>query len=405
MKRLIIPFLILTIFIFNTISFGSIGIENDTRAYLLGDYETGEILEGFNIDEPIEIASISKLLSYFIIMDEIQKGKISLEDKIIIDKDIASIKGSSYKVKVGEEFTLKELLEASIVVSANDATYAIAKHISGSEEEFVKLMNNKAKELGLNNTIMYNSTGLPIEVSDVQNKMTTREVFILSKELIKTYPEILKLTIIPFIEVSSRNFTGANTNPLLKEIEGVDGLKTGFTNKAGYCYVSTMKIKGEEKKSEDLRLIGIVMGTSGFRERKLLGKIVMDYGINNYSKKIIVHDDLPLNTITVPWGEIKEVEIFPEKSFSQLVNNKDNIEIEVKINEKNKLPIMENTSIGTAIVYKNNNKVFETSIVTKVGIKKANILTLIKRFIDDIYSKFIDYFTNRIKTNYIKSLL
>lgn len=404
MKRVIILFIFLLLLLFNTVAYGSIGIENDTRAYLLGDYETGEILESFNIDEPIEIASISKLLSYFVIMDELQKGKTSLEDKITIDKDIASIKGSSYKVKIGQEFTLKELLEASIVVSANDATYAIAKHISGSEDQFVKLMNNKAKELGLNNAIMYNSTGLPIEDIDVQNKMTTREVFILSKELIKIYPQILELTTIPFIEVSSRNFTGANTNPLLKEIEGVDGLKTGFTNKAGYCYVSTIKIRGKEKISENLRLIGIVMGTTGFKERKLLGKIVMDYGINNYSKKVILHDDLPLDTITIPWAETKEVELFPEKGFSHLVNNKDNIEIQIKINEKNKLPIMENYPIGTAIVYKNNESIFETNIVTRVGIKRANILTLINRFIDDVYNKFIDYFTNRLKFNYVKLL-
>lgn len=285
MRKGLIILLILTSLLFNGFVYGAIDLESETRAYLLGDYETGTILEGFNIDTPVEIASLTKLLSYFVIMDEVNKGSISLEDKIIIDKDIASITGSSFKLKVGEEFTVEDLLKASIVVSANDATYAISKHIAKTEEDFVVLMTKKAKELGLNNAVLYNSTGLPITDKDVQNIMTTRELFILSRELIKTYPQILELTTIPYIEVPERNFTAANTNPLLNEIEGIDGLKTGFTNKAGYCYISTLNIEGQELETEDLRLIGIVMGTKGFKERKDLGKRLMEYGNAHYSKR------------------------------------------------------------------------------------------------------------------------
>lgn len=395
MRKGLIILLILTSLLFNGFVYGAIDLESETRAYLLGDYETGTILEGFNIDTPVEIASLTKLLSYFVIMDEVNKGSISLEDKIIIDKDIASITGSSFKLKVGEEFTVEDLLKASIVVSANDATYAISKHIAKTEEDFVVLMTKKAKELGLNNAVLYNSTGLPITDKDVQNIMTTRELFILSRELIKTYPQILELTTIPYIEVPERNFTAANTNPLLNEIEGIDGLKTGFTNKAGYCYISTLNIEGQELETEDLRLIGIVMGTKGFKERKDLGKRLMEYGNAHYSKKIILHEDLPLDTLVFPKAETIEVNIFPEASFFHLISVNDNIEIEMNLNEENKLPIRANTSIGNVKVLKNNKMIFETNIIAKTEIEKASIFTLIKRFLLDIFNTFKKYFLSR----------
>ena len=260
------------------------------RSYILADYETGEILEEHNIEEVVEIASISKLMSFLVVMDKIEEGKISLDDIIKIDKDTTRIKGSSFKLRVGEEFTVRELLEAAIVISGNDATYALAKHVAGREEDFVILMNEKAKEIGLNNAVFYNSTGLPVEGKDIQNKMTTREILKLSQYIIKNYPSILDICQIKAIEVKDRDFFQINTNPLLFERDEVDGLKTGFTNKAGYSYVSTFNKKGKVGETKDLRLIAIVMGAKDLAERNQLAKVLVEqFGISGIKN---VEDDM-----------------------------------------------------------------------------------------------------------------
>ena len=251
MRKISAILLLIIIIMTNTIVYGNIGIEENLRSYILADSETAQILEEYKIDEIVEIASISKLMSYLIVMDEISKGNISLGDIITIDKDTTKIKGSSFNLKVGENFTVKELLEASIVVSGNDATYALAKYIAGTEENFVKMMNQKAEEIGLENAVFYNSTGLPIGEKSIQNKMTTREIFKLAQYIIENHPGVLETAKIKSIEMVSRDYFQRNTNPLLNEIKEVDGLKTGFTNKAGYCYVSTFNIRGRETQTKD----------------------------------------------------------------------------------------------------------------------------------------------------------
>nr|WP_246566655.1 D-alanyl-D-alanine carboxypeptidase family protein [Tissierella simiarum] len=377
----------------NNVAFGSIGIEGELTAYLLGDCETGEILEGFNIDKPIEIASITKLMSYLVIMDEVTKGNILLEDRVFIDEDIASIKGSSLKVEVGEVFSIRELIEAAMVVSANDATYALAKKVAGTEEAFVKLMNNKARELNLENAIFFNCTGLPVKDLDIQNVMTTREIFILSQHIIDKYPEILEISKLPFIEMESRNYVEGNTNPLLAEIEGVDGLKTGFTNKAGYCYVSTFGVKGKEKETKDSRFIGIVMGTKGFDERKELGKTLVQYGLDNYSNRIILDEDIPLDTLIFPKGNPKEIEIYPKQGFTKLIKNDENIEVSLSLNDKLKPPIKKDRTIGKVTVYKDGEIIREEEVIVKEKVKRANPFILLGRFIENIFLKIKGIFS------------
>lgn len=384
-KRILIITTLLMLFI-NNIAFGFSGFENKAKAYLLADYETGQILESYNIDSQVEIASISKLLSYFVIMDEISKGNISFADRIIIDEDTAKVKGSSYDLKVGEVFSVEKLLKASIVISGNDATYAIAKHIAGSEAGFVKLMKNKAMNLGLKNAEIYNSSGLPINNDGLQNKMTTRELFTLVKKLLDTYPEILELSRIPFISEPSRGFLEMNTNPLLKIVDGIDGLKTGFTGKAGYCFVSTLNIKGEIRETEDFRLIGIIMGSKNYEERTEISKALAEYGKDNYIKKIFTHKELPLKMLEYPKGEPNEIEVYPEESFSQLIEKDSVIEMDLQFNNI-ELPINENTKLGTVTVLKNNKPIFTTSILNKEKVDAANSLTLGLRFYENLFNK------------------
>jgi D-alanyl-D-alanine carboxypeptidase (penicillin-binding protein 5/6) len=394
MKRLLSILLILMITITSTISYGDnidtyipIILEENLRSYILADFETGEILEQYNIDEVVEMASISKLMSYLVVMDKVSEGDISLDDIITIDKDTTKIKGSSFKVNVGEEFSVKELIDAAIVVSGNDAAYALAKYVGGTEENFVKLMNEKAKEIGISHGEFYNSTGLPVQGKDLQNKMTTKEIFLLSQYIIRKYPEILNISTIKAIENIDRNYFELNTNPLLNEIKGVDGLKTGFTNKAGYSYVSTFTIDGKATESKDLRLIAIIMGAKDFEKRNIMSKILVEYGIHNYSHKIFLDENTTLKTLEFPKGNVTKVDIFPEKGFSKLIRNDENIDMNINIEENIKLPIRKDTIIGKAKVIENGNIIFETDILIKEDVNKAKWYTIVKRYFERLFGK------------------
>lgn len=396
MRRNLLVLLVIIIILTNPIlSYGKEVLENNKsipltdlknvfRSYILADYETGEILEEHNIEEVVEIASISKLMSFLVVMDKIEEGKISLDDVIKIDRDTARVNGSSFNLKVGEEFTVRELLEAAIVVSGNDATYALAKHVAGTEAEFVKLMNQKAKELGLDNAVFYNSTGLPVNGTDVQNKMTTREILKLSRYIIKHHPSILDICKIRAIEVEERDFFQINTNPLLFEIEEVDGLKTGFTNKAGYSYVSTFNKKGKAGETKDLRLIAIVMGAKDLKVRNQMAKVLVEYGLDNFSNRIILDKDAPITTLEIPKGDISEVDIFPEEGFSKLVSKDSKITLTLNIDEIN-LPIEKNSKVGRVYVRENDEIIFETDVLIKEDVNTAKWYVLLWRFIKELF--------------------
>lgn len=387
-KKIGILFMVIMI-ITSSIAYGEIGIEGQLRAYILADFKTGEILEEHNIDEAIEIASISKLMTYLVVMDEVTKGKLSLDDRIIIDEDVARVRGSSLKLQTGEVFTIQELLDASIVVSGNDATYALAKHIGGTEENFATMMNAKAIEIGLKNAKFYNSTGLPVAGKDVQNIMTTRELFQMSKYIIEKYPEVIEISRIPVIEVSSRGYFQRNTNPLLREIKEVDGLKTGFTNKAGYCYVSTFNIPRKEHNTEEFRLISIVMGSKGLKERNELAKVLVEYGIDNYSNKIFFQEDKSTGIIEFPKGNLSQVETFPKEGFSALIKNGDETTVKIDLDKDVNLPIKKGSKVGRALVEKNGELIFETDLIANEDVKKANLFLVLGRYLSSLYNNII----------------
>lgn len=384
MKRLILFIIMLTLILGSTLSFASIGYEDKSRAYLLADFDTGEILTSYNIDETLEIASITKLLSYYVAMDAIKEGKVSLDDEVVIGQDVTKLTGSSYKLVVGEIMTLDKLLKASIIISGNDATYAMAKHISGSEAKFVDLMKAKANALGLSNVEIYNSSGLPLTNNGIQNKMTTRDIYKIVRGLLRTHPEVLEISRIPFISEPSRKFFQMNTNPLLKQVNDVNGLKTGSTIKAGYCFVSSVNVKGEPRKSEDLRLIGIVMGSSNFENRTELSKALVDYGKSNYLNKIMLHNELPIEKLEIPNGNPQIIDIYPEEGFTKLIKKSSDIKLDIELSQ-GLLPLNINTNLGRVTVYEDGVEVFSTSLINKVGVEESDLLTKIFQFYGTLF--------------------
>lgn len=382
-KRVLVLFIILTIFLSN-ISFASIGYEDKARSYILADFDSGKILAYYNVDEMLEIASTTKLLSYYIAMDAIKAGKANLDDMVLIDEDAAKLTGSSYNLKAGEVIPLEKLMKASIIVSGNDATYAMAKHIAGSEGEFVNLMKTKAKELGLSNYELYNSSGLPLTNNGIQNKMTTMDLYKMVVSLLKTHPEVLEISKIPFISEPSRKFFSMNTNPLLKLVEDVNGLKTGSTIKAGYCFVSTINYKGIPRRTEDLRLIGIVMGSKTYEDRNVLSKALAKYGKDNYENRIILHPELSVQNLSIPKGEPDIISLYPEDGLTKLINPKAKVELDIKLDDIN-LPLDGNTKLGTITVIEDGKTIFTSNLVNKVAAKEADYKTLALRFFSHLF--------------------
>ena len=364
---IVIVIMILT----NTTVHSEVCMEEDLRSYILGDFETGQILESYNIDEVIEIASISKLMTYLLVMDNVSSGDISLEDEIIIDKDIAKIGGSSLKLKEGEVFTVEDLLRGAIIVSGNDAAYALSKHLAGTEVEFTKLMNEKAEEIGLTSANFYNSTGLPIYPANLQNMMTIQDIFKLSQHIIKKYPQILEISSLRAMKMVDRDFYGRNTNPLLMKVREVDGLKTGFTNAAGWSYTSTFKIGKIENKSKDLRLISIIMGCEDMATRDEIARELVESAIDNYSHKILLDKKVSLDVLELPEGDITELKIFPKVDYSQIVKEPSDIKISLDIYEDIEFPILKDQKVGSVKIIYNGQEVFQTDAIVKTQVNKV----------------------------------
>ncbi len=379
MKKRINLILAIIIIFTSTVVNGEISMEGKLRSYILADVETGQVLEAYNIGQVVEIASISKLMTYLIVMDNISSGDISLEDKIVIDKDTARIGGSSLKLKEGEIFTVADLLKGALVVSGNDAAYALSKHVAGTEIEFAKLMNKKAREIELDSAIFYNSTGLPVYEINQQNKMTTTDIFKLSQHIIKKYPEVLEISSIRAINMVDRDFYGRNTNPLLMKIKEVDGLKTGYTGAAGWCDVCTFNIEGIENKTKDLRLVSIVMGSKDMNTRDEILRLLVESAIDTYSNRAFLDEEIPIDILETPKGNIGQVNLYPKEGYSKIIRQDEDIKLSLDIDKNIKLPLVERQKIGTAKIVENGQVSFKTDIIVKEEVNKGKWYTILFR--------------------------
>lgn len=388
MKRRIAIILVILILISNISVFADLGIENRVSSYLLGDFESGEILEGYRINKPTEIASISKLMSYLLVMEAVEEGKISLEDKVTIDTATSRIKGSSLNLVAGEVLTVDELLSGLMVVSGNDATYALANYVGRSEEEFVKLMNDKARDLGFVNSFFVNSSGLP--VNEVQNIMSPKEIFLLSKYIIDKFPQILAYGHLDFLEMPERNFKKENTNPLLGLIPGIDGLKTGFTNKAGYCLVSTLQVEKRSKDTDDFRFIGLIMGADGLQSRGDLSKSLIEYGLEKYENRLILDKEEISHTILIKNAKDIEIDIYPQRDYKKVVDKDRLITKELILYDDIRAPIEKDSVVGKMKIVMDGETLEEINLLVKADVEKANIfvrlIRSIKNLIDNIFS-------------------
>lgn len=354
------------------------------KTFLIGDYETGEVLEYNDIDEVVAMASTSKLVSVYVVLDEIKAGRLKLEDEVTIPHEAEVLPGSSYKIKEGDTKTVKQLLTASLVISGNDAITSLAIKVAGSTEAFVEMMNKKCKELGLTNAHMINPTGLTDYAIEDYNKMTTREMFLLARFLMKEHPEVLEYTKTPSIVEAEREFTAYSTNPILGVIPEVQGLKTGYTGAAGRCLIATELKPGDGKTTKDLRLITITTGSKSDWSRYVVAKRVANIALTKYENRILGNTDVSVGKIEAENSQEKDYDIYQESEVSSLVHPESKVESEIHLNEI-AAPLPKDTVVGSITYTVDGKEVGESKLIIKEEIRERGIINKIMSIYREIF--------------------
>lgn len=313
---------------------------------ILVDGENFNILYEKNSHEKRSVASITKVMTVLLIMEDIEKGKISLTDTVTASAHAASMGGSDIWLEEGEQMSLDDMLKATLVASANDAAVALAEYTEGSEDAFVKRMNTRAKELGMKDTVFKNCNGLDEE----GHISSAYDVALMSAELIK-HTKVFDYTSIWLDFLRDGKTQIVNTNKLLKSYNGITGLKTGTTDDAGSCISATAKRDG-------LSLIAVVLGSDSGTDRFKDASILLDYGFNNYS--VIIPKEKRLPKVKVNKGMESEVEVYSKPPESVLVAKGSDSEIIVKLDLPKKIdaPVEKDKKIGE-ITYSINDKVVQ----------------------------------------------
>ena len=345
---------------------------NSTSAILI-DPASGKVLYEKNADQKQPMASMTKIMSMLLIMEQIANNNLSYNDKVIISKNASGMGGSQVFLQAGEEYKVEDLLKCIAISSANDAVVAMAEKISGSEANFVKAMNDKAQELGLTNTHFDNPHGLDSE----NHYSTARDMARLAQELLK-HEDILRFTSIYEDYLTKPNGSQVwlvNTNRLVRFYEGVDGLKTGYTTKAGYCLTATAK-------KEDLRLVSVVMNASNGDNRSKDTATLLTYGFNTYKNYIIYPKDKPLGEIPVLNGKKAKVEVYLTKDATTLLSVTEKpgeYTFNIKA-DKIKAPLSKNSKVGTAeVIDMDGNIIEEIDLIIKEDLEKANFWDYFKK--------------------------
>ena len=374
---------IIIIMLTNTVVFGEININQNINGALLGDLETGEILYEYNINEQLAIASISKLMTYLVMMDAVNKGEISLDDDVVISGHAAATEGSKFGLLSGETVKLSLLIKGMLVVSGNDCATAIAEHVGKTEDNFVKMMNEKASELGLLSASFVNPHGLPINDEETgQNHMSVSDIYKLARHTLTNYPELLEITKLKELVIPERNFSKLATNPILGVVDGADGLKTGYTDKAGICLVSTMPVVGEE---QDFRIIGIIMGAQTHEDRLNKTKELLKYGKNNFTYHKLTDKTQIIDQVYINNSKDGKVDIYPVDDFNKLIKNDDIIRTKISYNDIVKAPLKQGDKIGTISIFVNDEEIGQVDAVVNQTIEKANIFVMIFRFFENLF--------------------
>lgn len=348
--------------------------EVNAASSILMEKESGNILYEANAHEKLEPASVTKVMTLLLVMEAIDSGRISEDDMVTMSAHAVSMGGSQVYLKENEQMSVKDLLKAVAVVSANDGAVALAEHIAGSEESFVARMNERAAQLGMEDTTFLNCTGLPA----AGHVSSAYDIAVMSRELILKHPSIRTYTTIWMDSLRDGKFQLSNTNKLIRFYAGATGLKTGSTDGALYCLSATAERDGME-------LIAVVLKSPTSDDRFEGAKSLLNYGFSNYTFTDIAPKQA-LPPVTVLLGETKQVQPVLGESARILINKTDlnNVTTEVRLAESVEAPVEAGQTLGEVVVYINGEErqtvplLADTSVarITIPGIFKSLFYTL-----------------------------
>jgi len=336
---------------------------------ILIEQNTGKILYSYNVHEKLRPASVTKIMSILLIMDAIKDGKINYDTKIPCSENAAAMGGSQIWLDTTETLSVEEMLKAICVVSANDCVTAMAEYLGGTEEGFVKMMNEKAKELGMNDTSFKNCHGI-----DEDGHMTSSyDISLMSKELLTKYPEITKYTTIWSDSLRDGKSELINTNKLVRNYKGCTGLKTGSTSQALFNLSASAT-------RDDLSLIAVVMKAPTSAKRFKNASSLLDFGFANFEyKKMISKDDI-IKNVKVEKGVISETNVVAEKDCGTIINkgNDFNIEQNIEMPDAIVAPVQKGNTVGKIRYTLNGENVGECNLIVNEDIDKIDFFNMEK---------------------------
>lgn len=334
---------------------------------ILIEQKTGQILYEHNMHEKLRPASVTKVMSLLLIMEALDSGQISLTDKIPCTEDAAGMGGSQIWLEVGEELTVDEMLKAICVVSANDCTVAMADYLCGSQEAFVQKMNERAKELGMNDTTFKNCHGI-----DEDGHVTSAyDIALMSRELLNNHPSIMNYTTIWMDTLRNGESELVNTNKLIRNYKGATGLKTGSTSVALYNLSASATRDG-------LSLIAVIMKAPKTKIRFAEAQKLLDYGFSNYQYKLIARGGDILKEVEVNKGVTPKLNLVIENDVGILVKKGEdkNVEQIVNIDENISAPITQGQKLGEMIFTLNGQEIGRSNLIAEINIEKRTFFNI-----------------------------
>ena len=370
--------LLILLVLFPNIAFASELAPNASSVIVL-EPTTGEIIYERNSHERRHPASMTKVMTMLLVMEAIEKGIIKWEDMITVSSNASSMGGSQILLETGEQMSVYDMFKGLSVASGNDAAVALAEKIAGTEEMFVKMMNDKAKELGLKDTNFKNSHGL----DEANHYSTAYDMAMMAKELVK-HEKVFDFTSIYedyLRKGTDRSFWLVNTNKLVRFYKGVDGLKTGYTAEAGFCITATANIN-------DMRIIAVVMGEPDSDTRNKDVSSIFDYVYAQYGLQKIVDTETVLKEVKIEKGKNEYAKIVAKEDITDLYNKNDgetDFTYDIDIN-KIKAPISKGDVVGKLTLKENGNTIKTVDLTVQEDVKKANIFELYLRYLKQIFN-------------------
>lgn len=348
------------------------GFDIDAKSAYLTDSNLTTVMYSKNENERFPIASMVKIMTSLLTFEAIDRGELDYDEYVCVSKYAESMGGSQVFLDAGKEYRAEELLKSIIVASANDSCVALAERIGGSAEGFVASMNARAKSLGMNNTNFVNCTGLPAP----DGFSSAKDVAIMFSELIKheRYFDFAGIWLEDFVHPGGRTTVMTNTNKLIRNYNGCDGGKTGFTSEAKFCLSATAERNG-------LRTIAVVIGADGSKERFSAVSKMLDHSFANFENRVIERVDGSDVTVKVPGGKEKCVRVSVSENICALVRKGDenNYEVCYDLPARVKAPVKAGDVVGKAYLTRNGEIVATYNVVARENVGRANVFDLIKQ--------------------------